>query len=421
MIRWLTQRFAALPDPRRQEYCRYSGEHMWWAVLYIFLTRAGSRNAFDGNRNSGCAAANMGALCGQKPDDPRFGGQPMITCSDNLARHLTRVDASFAAPLIADLCAELLKRRMLEDARLFGRYYIVAFDGTVQERCRKNFEEGGKSAGVGAKRYRYVLQCGLLGPGMIFLPLMHEHVDMHDPKTEKEDCELVAFFRLVRRLKERFPRLLFCLIGDALFCTARVAELCEAYKWKYVLTLKEGSQPNLWNEVLELLPLSTGNVARRHTGQDGREGRRDFRWVDHLALGTSACSAVLVGEITRTEAILYAYVTNLCITPTRVCEIISTTGRERHRIEDYFNSAKNNGIGLEHVFCADANASKNFFSLMQLAAILWTIICHGCLRRTFAWAARATHIALARALAEGLRSYPLPDVLPIPGQLRFVG
>jgi formaldehyde-activating enzyme involved in methanogenesis len=40
--------------------------------------------------------------------------------------------------------------------------------------------------------------------------------------------------------------------------------------------------------------------------------------------------------------------------------------------------------------------------------------------RTFDWAARATQAALARAIAEGLRSGLLPEQLPSPGQLRFV-
>ena len=51
---------------------------------------------------------------------------------------------------------------------------------------------------------------------------------------------------------------------------------------------------------------------------------------------------------------------------------------------------------------------------------IWTLFYHGYLKRTFDWAARATQAALARSIAEGMRSCTLPAILPAPGQLRFV-
>jgi hypothetical protein len=416
----LTRRFAALPDPRWQPMCRYSASHLWWSGTLMFLTRVGSRNAFDQSRNSGQAPCNMGQFCGQMPDDPRFDGKPRISSSDNLAHHLSRVDASSVQGLPADLCEELLTRRLFDAARLFDSWYILVFDGTVQELCRKGFEAGGKRGARGGARYRYVLQGGLLGPGHTFFPLMHEHADMQDPSSEKEDCELKAFHRLARRLKKRFPRMRFCVTADALYCAEAVADACAQYGWKYVVTLKEGRQPNLWEELLALLPLCRQNALRVWKGQDGQEGIRDFRWVENLTLGRHTVTVVLVGEFIGSVGTLYAYVTNLLVTPDRVLELIPATGRERHRIEDYFNAGKNHGIGLGHVFCAQPNASKNFFTLMQIAAILWTILCHSYLMRVFEWAARATETALARAVAEGMRSHPFPHPLPQPGQLRFV-
>lgn len=417
----LSARFAALPDPRRQDMCRYSAPHIWWSGALLFLTHAGSRNAFDQTRNSGRAAANMGAFCGQTADDPRFEGEPLITCTDNLVHHLNRVAPTPVQEIPIEMCEQLIQRRVFDSARLFGTWYILVFDGTVQERCRQGFETGGKSGGKAGAPYRYVLQCGLLGPHHTFIPFMHEHVDMHDLHAEKEDCELNAFLRLSKRIRQRFPRMRFCIVGDALFCVSSVLDRCAEYGWKYVLTVKEGRQPNLWEELLALLPQSPANTLRLWKGQDGKDGLRDFRWISDLSLGTHSVSTVLVGEIVpRGESTLYAYVTNFLITPDRVVEIIGSTGRERHLIEDYFNTEKNTGVGLGHVFCAQTTVSKNLFSLMQVAAILWTLLYHGYLMRTFDWVARATQAALARAIAEGMRSHPLPQILPAPGQLRFV-
>jgi hypothetical protein len=99
--------------------------------------------------------------------------------------------------------------------------------------------------------------------------------------------------------------------------------------------------------------------------------------------------------------------------------VVNDGGRERHRIEDTFNTQKNHGIGLEHVFCANAKGSKNYYTMMQVAQILWILTCRGCLRRLYDWARRATEQGLARALWEGLRAARLPPDLPPLGQIRF--
>jgi len=172
---------------------------------------------------------------------------------------------------------------------------------------------------------------------------------------------------------------------------------------------------------LALLPLHRSNHLRVWKGQDGAEGLRDLRWVENLPLGSHKTTVVLCGEMPAGEdPVLYVYATNLMITSDRVLEAVSASGRERHHIEDYFNTAKNHGIGLGHVFCANSNVSKNLFVLLQVAAILWTIICHGFLKRVFPWAARATDMALAHALGEGMRAQLFPAQLPHPGQIRFV-
>ena len=99
--------------------------------------------------------------------------------------------------------------------------------------------------------------------------------------------------------------------------------------------------------------------------------------------------------------------------------VVNHGGRERHLIEDKFNAQKNNGIGREHVFCANTTASKNYYTLMQVAETLWVLTCHGGLRRLYDWARRATEQGLARAIWEGLRACRLPPDLPPLGQIRF--
>lgn len=411
---WLNQ----LPDPRFAPMCLYSAAHLWWQILGTFLSRKGSRNGFDEQRQSGAAAWNMGVLCGQGPQDWRFEGQPRVTCSDNAARHARRVAPECVAQIPVLMFGNLLRRRFFDGARLSQRYYLLVVDGSVKEKCRQGFEADGKASGNA--RYRYVLQASVIGPADTLFPLMHEEMDVHNPATQKEDCELKSFVRLSQRLKAQFPRLPFCLIADALYACQPIVEICQQLDWKYVLTLKEGRQPTTWQETLQLLPLNRQNHHRLLLGHDGQAGMQDFRWVENVLLGDHQTHVILSGEITAQAATLYAYVTNIPkLSPKRVVLLVNHLGRERHLIEDTFNTQKNNGIGLEHVFCANATASKNYYTMMQVAQILWTLTCKGCLQRLYDWARRATEQGLARALWEGLRATRLPPDLPPLGQIRF--
>jgi hypothetical protein len=250
----------ALPDPRLQQMCLYTAAHLWWEIIATFLSRKGSRNGFDEKRQSGEAAWNLGLLCGQTAEDPRFDGHPTVTCSDNAARHASRVDPERVAQIPVVMFRDLLERRTFDGARLFDRWYIGVVDGSVKEKCREGFAEGGK-ASTGQARYRYVLQLSVVGPEGTLFPLMHEEMDMHNPETDKEDCELKSFARLSQRLKKEFPKLPLCLVADALYCCHAVVAACQLYDWKYVLTLKEGRQPTTWDETIRLLPLQPGPPA----------------------------------------------------------------------------------------------------------------------------------------------------------------
>jgi hypothetical protein len=290
----------------------------------------------------------------------------------------------------------------------------------VKEKCRRGFEEGGKSASDPA-RCRYILQLSVVGPEGTLWPLMHEEMDVDNPHTQKEDCELKAFQRLSSRLKREFPRLAICLVADALYCCQTVVAACQRFDWKYILSIKEGRQPTTWQETIKLLPFNRNNRLRLLLGPDGQAGQQDFRWVENVLLGEHQTNVILQGEITtEPTATLYAYITNFSqLSPQRVALVVNSGGRERHLIEDTFNTQKNNGIGLEHVFCANATASKNYYTMMQVAQILWLLTCRGCLQRLYDWARRATELALAQAVWEGLRTARLPPDLPPLGQIRF--
>lgn len=53
---------------------------------------------------------------------------------------------------------------------------------------------------------------------------------------------------MAERLKKEYPRLQICILGDSLYACNRVFELCEKFRWKYILRFKEGSIPSIAKE-----------------------------------------------------------------------------------------------------------------------------------------------------------------------------
>lgn len=403
--------------------CKYTAEHLWAHMLLMFLCRSGSRNAFDHTRNSGGMAFGVAAACGQSWDDPRFENAPTVTCSDNVARHASRTDPARVAELPARMIRTLLDRRVFDGSRLDDGSLVVVVDGSVQEKCRKGFEADGKAAGNA--KYRYIMQASILLHGHA-LPFLHEPVDVHDPVAEKEDCEINAFKRLAPRLKAAFPKLPLLICGDSLYACTPIAERCVENEWHFNFTFKQGRTPAIWQEAGALLALAPEN--RLQIKEASASPRtRDFQWASGLPFGKRPdgsellVTAICETETTPTEQTFYAWITDLpWLGKNNLVRFVDATGRSRHAIEDQFNAEKNNGVGLEHVFCANATGSKNYYSIMQCAQIIWTLFHGGHLARLYGWAWRASQVVLARAIGEGLRLFRADTSIRPVGQMRFV-
>jgi hypothetical protein len=405
--RWL----EALPDPRRPDLCRYLGRHIWWQILLTFLLRGGSRNAFDGDRNSGELPRNLLRLCAQVWEVDRLGERRTVTCSENAKHHAARVSVNAVAELLPWMVRRLQDMRLLDAARLFGRWWMIAIDGTLQDR--------GRHTSAGQARYRYVVEAKLVGPLGTMFSLMTEFMDMRDPARDKEDCELNAFRRLAPRLRAAFPRLPICLLLDGLYPVQPVFDLCAAYGWKFIATLREGRQPLAWEEAVSTMHLSPTLVQKsRRQGEDGWVAQT-LRWTEQVPFGTHPLDVLFSGEISPTQATLWVWVTNFRLTRENVCAIANQGGRARQGIENVFNVEKNGGFGLEHAFCAHEAAAQNYHLIMQVAHILEQLLVNGLLRRLTQACRKVTDVKLIELLRASLLHVRIDDTLPTFGQIRF--
>ena len=400
-----------MPDPRSQDLCTYEARHIWWQVLLTFLLRGGSRNAFDVDRNSGQLPENVVQLCEHVWDEERLGARRTVTCSGNAVRHASRVAVSAVAQIPVNIVRRLTQMRLLDSGRLLDQWWMIAIDGTLQDRGRDTKE--------GEARHRYVVAASLVGPYGMTFPLMSEFMDMRDPVRDKDDCELNAFSRLATCLHAAFPRRPLCLLLDGLYPVKPVFDTCRAYGWKFIATLREGRQPLAYDEAVQTMMMSPTNLLLgERQGEDGLVNQT-LRWTYDVPFGAHVFNVLFSGEVSSRSATLWVWVTNLRLSHERVSAVANHGGRARNSIENVFNVEKNGGFGLEHTFCANAQASQNYHLMMQVAFILWQLLAKGVLHRLIRACRKVTDVKLVALLRTSLLSVLVTSEAPAVGQLRF--
>ena len=64
-------------------------------------------------------------------------------------------------------------------------------------------------------------------------------------KFDKQDCELKTAYRLLNKIKTRFPKLPIIVGGDALYLGRPFLELCDSHKFDYIIRYKETDAPSI--------------------------------------------------------------------------------------------------------------------------------------------------------------------------------
>ncbi len=382
-----THLFRALTDRRDPARLTYDLWTLMATGVLMFLFRLGARRQIATMlRKNGPSKAKYQMLL-QAPECPH---------GDTLNYAFARSEVSEVQAVISTMTATLIRRKLLYPERLLDRYYLVAVDGTgfltYAERhcpqCLTRTHRGHTSY------YHPVLEAKVITPSGWTFSLMTEFIENPGEHPTKQDCELKAFYRLMRRLKTRFPRLPICLTLDGLYAGGPTFSLCERYQWKYVVVLQDTDIPYINTEFATLSALEPHQHVRFETGVQF-EIKQDLRWVNDIAYVDSDNTphTVAVIQCWETKPVKnqphmtssFKWVTNFKVTPNNVIGLANQGGRLRWKIENEgFNVQKNGGYALEHRYTEDPAASKIFYLLLQIAHLLAQLIQRGSLfRRAF--------------------------------------
>jgi hypothetical protein len=401
--------FDAVSDPRKQEKITYPLSSLAFVAIMMFLCQLGARRQIGLLlRNSPC----------QKTLQSLF-GVPACPHGDTLHDAFSRLEPNEVQEVVSSATEILIRKKVLYPSRLLSRYYVVAIDGTgiltfARRHCSYCLTQtyNGKTI-----YYHSVLEAKIVTPNGFAFSLMTEFIENRDKKATKQDCELVAFYRLAQRLKKRFPCLPMLLTLDGLFANGPVFQICQEYGWKFMIVLKEDRLSSVNEELEGLSKLEQGN--RLSDADEAKGTRQDLRWVNDVSyldsrrvehrLSVIECLETKQDRSTgKQEAKRFKWVTNCQLKQDNVCELANNGGRIRWKVENEgFNTQKNGGYGLEHAYTHNPTSTKVFYLLLQLAHIMQQLIQKGSLLKQFFPHGFGSAKNLAFRLLEAWRNAPL--------------
>jgi hypothetical protein len=270
----------------------------------------------------------------------------------------------------------LLQKKSLHKYRLFKKWFIVAVDGTGLvsfsephcENCLSKTYKNGKTI-----YFHNVLEAKLICRNGFSISLATEWIENSGENYNKQDCELRAFKRLAKTLKQFYPRLHICITVDGLYPNQPFFEICKEYGWCFVITFKDGNLPSVWKKVDDFKQQFTDNNDSQFTIENDKQIQRHYCWINHIdyhgfKLNWIECIETIENlnnhEITTSH---FVYLTNIEINKDNAAEIVQT-GRLRWKIENEgFNTQKNLGYNLQHKYSRVSwLAAKNYYQCLQI-------------------------------------------------------
>lgn len=170
---------------------------------------------------------------------------------DTVHKFLKKLPAEELENIKKILVQKLFEKKVLEKWKFMGRYQ-VAVDGTGMYSFDYEPFEGcpHKTSKNGKKSWQvHVLEAKIVMANGLSLSIATEWLHNSENLDEKQDCELKAFVRLAKKIKRLYPHLPIILCADGLYPNATVFRLCKQFRWKFIITFKDGSLPSVWEEV----------------------------------------------------------------------------------------------------------------------------------------------------------------------------
>ncbi len=346
LLESLGERVDLIPDLRRGPSATYSLQDCYRSGFGMFSLQDPSLLEFQRRSQDQTQSNNLSSVFGVRaiPGDTR------------LRQILDEHAYSPLEGVFSEYFRRLQRSKKLERYQFYPGQYLITIDGSEYfnsesihcDLCLQRNKSDGQR-----EYYHQLVQPALVHPDRKqVMPLAPEFIRKQDGSS-KQDCEITAGRRAIRRIRAGHPQLAMIIVADSLYASApMIRHLCD-HRFSFLLTAKPGDHKSLFTDIEGL---RRGKMLDRLEGK-GKGGRRCvYEWTNQIYLNAHPKSPVVnfmqltivtsEGEPTfRTS-----WVPDLEITTENVEKLVRGA-RARWKIENEgFNTLKNQGYHLEHNF-----------------------------------------------------------------------
>lgn len=374
IINWIDN----LTDTRNQSYIKYDFKVCLLTQILAFCSSYQSMNKIGRDFNSDVVIDNINRILKTNYIE--------LPHKDTLINVISEIKFEELERIQTNIIKTLIRSKMLDKYRFNGLFHVV-IDGTGLYSTRVNLGEQaitkvynkGEENEYTLYSY-YTLEAKLVCGNMTF-SLATEFVENETYTDEdgnevrrfdKQDCELKAAYRLLDKIKKRFPKLPIIIGGDALYLGKPFLELCDNLKFDYIIRYKETDAPTIKRNFDEI-KIVDEEYEYQNEIIFGDLKNKEFYTVNVISYNEELVDEK-TGEVTITN---FSYVTSLKITSKNKEEIISL-GRRRWKIENKgFKEQKSDILNITHIYTKNCEGTKNIYLLIQFAHTLLNLLNYG--------------------------------------------
>lgn len=346
----LLNRFSKLTDIKNQSYVTYNMKVICVTRLFGLLCEITSMTAISDKINSEEAIKNLSSICKENLKE--------IPYWETIQDVFINIDINELRDIQKYIVKTLLRSKMFDKYR-YNDCFQLLFDGTglsnhnynLNDNCLSRKSKDGKIS-----YYKYVLECKLVVSSII-ISLDSEFIENKNMLNEKQkqDCEIKAFKRMIKRIKKNYPKYKFIITGDGLYGTTPIINLCKKNKWYFIFNLKPDRLKQV-NEAFE------GNI-KCHNETD----IKNYYLSTNIEFNKNLLNVFKYTENKNGKETIFRYISNLEINNKNIKYIVEL-GRKRWKIENEgFYTQKHRTFDITHLNSRNDNAMKCHYFFIQFA------------------------------------------------------
>jgi len=379
---------AVVSDPRKGKVL-YSIEKLLLTALSTVLFRMGSKRTFhqegrETTKSETALAKFAGIHTGVLPNSKTI---------DDL---LNRLNSDEMNEVLMSLFETLRKSKFFSSRPWLipNGLFHVAIDAETIHKYTLESAHNCKQCPYCLKRerggtvwYSHIQVVGsIVCPGGLRIPLYVYAIHAKSLRGEssvsddkfKQECELSAFPVLLQKIRDRFPKLPFCVLADSLYANGPSMELLKKLSMEFMIVRKEGSMKTVGRDCdgLALIPDHKINHTRTETARENnRTVKRSWSFFNDIEYGDHKINILRFDEwVTDEEGQLISCVHWEWIVSWRLSKRnapqTAMRGRLRWLEEDLFNTVKNRGFHMKHDYSRNSNCQVVWSILIMIALLV---------------------------------------------------